>query len=144
MAGFERSVHIERSPEDVWAFFVDPRNARAWNPEIVEFEPLGDGPVRQGSRFRETRRMGKSQHTATLEITAFEEGRLYAGTVEEKGVRGTYTFELSADGDGTRVDLVAEVTARGMAKLMVPMVVGMMKKQDGDQLERLKAAVEAS
>jgi ligand-binding SRPBCC domain-containing protein len=142
MAGFERSVRIERPVAEVWAYFVDIANTQAWMPDIVRLEPANDGPLGVGTRYRETRRIKGKEQTATLEITAFEKERLYAGTVEEMGVRGTYTYRFSEDGGATRIDLVAEVQARGLAKLMLPMVVGMMKKQDGDQLARLKAAVE--
>jgi carbon monoxide dehydrogenase subunit G len=143
MAGFELSERIDRSPGEVWGFFIDQGNLKRWMPDIVRLEKVTDGPVRLGTRYRETRRMGGKEHTVTLEITAFDEGRRYAGTVDEKGVRGTYTYTFEPDGDATRVRMVADVKGRGLMKLMVPMFVGMMKKQDGGQLERLKRALEA-
>lgn len=142
MAGFERNETIARRVEDVWGFFVDPKNAQAWMPDIVRLEKETEGPVRLGTRYRETRKMGGREHTATLEITAFEERKLYAGTVEEKGIRGTYTYTFRPEGGATRVHMVADVRARGLMKLMLPLVVGVMKKQDGGQLERLKRALE--
>jgi uncharacterized protein YndB with AHSA1/START domain len=142
MAGFELNERIERPVDEVWRFFVDPLNTREWMPDIVGFQKVTDGPVGLGTRYRETRRMGKGEHTVTLEITAFEERKLYAGTVEEKGVRGTYTYTFAPEGQATRVRMVADVKARGVMKLMLPLFVGMMRKQDGPQLERLKRAVE--
>lgn len=144
MAGFDRSVVIERPLAEVWDFFVDDTNAKRWMPDVENLVKITDGPVGLGTRYHETRVMKGKPHTATMEITAFDERKLYAGTVEEMGVRGTYTYAFSETGGGTRIDLVAEATAKGMAKLMLPLVIGMMTQQDGEQLERLKAAVESA
>lgn len=144
MAGFERSEHIARPHPQVWNFFVDHANAPKWNPDIVSLEQITDGPVGVGTKFRETRRIGKKKHTVTLEITDFEEGRKYAGTVDAAGIRGTYTYRFEPRGDETEVNLVAEIEGRGLAKLMVPLVKRSMIKQDGAQLERLRNAVEHS
>ena len=144
MSGFERQEHIARSHPEVWNFFVDYENASKWMPDIVRLEKITDGPVGKGTKFRETRRMGKKEHTVTLEITEFDEGRRYAGTVEEMGIRGTYTYEFEPRGSETEVSLTAEISGRGMAKLMVPLAKRAMVKIDGDQLARLKRAVEHS
>jgi uncharacterized protein YndB with AHSA1/START domain len=136
MAGFELTERIEKPVDDVWRFFVDHGNARAWMPDIVRLEKVAEGPVRLGTRYRETRKMGGKEHTVTLEVTAVEERKLYAG------VRGTYTYTFAPEGGATRVRMVADVKAKGLMKLMLPMFVGMMKKQDGAQLERLKRALD--
>lgn len=136
------SERIEKPLGDVWRFFIDHGNTKAWMPDIVRIEKLTEGPARLGTRYQETRKMGGKEHTVALEITAFEEGRIYAGTVEEKGVRGTYTYTFQPEGGATRVRVVADVQAKGLMKLMLPIVVGVMKKQDGGQLQRLKQAIE--
>ena len=58
-----------------------------------------------------------------------------------------YTFFLKSQielcrSDGTRVELVCEVKAGGLKKLMLPLVVSILKKEDGDHLQRLKKALE--
>ena len=144
MAGFERTEHIARPHPKVWDFFVNHDNAMKWNPSIVGLKQITDGPVGVGTKFLETRRVGKKEHTVTLEITDFEEGRKYAGTVDEMGIRGTYTYRFEPRGDETEVHLVAEISGKGFAKLMLPLVKRAMLKQDGAQLERLRDAVEHS
>ena len=144
MAGFERSEHIARPHPQVWDFFVNHDNATKWNPDIVGLRQITDGPVGVGTKFLETRRVGKKEHTVTLEITDFEEGRKYAGTVEAAGIRGTYTYRFEPRGDETEVKLVAEIHGKGIAKLMLPLVKRAMLKSDGAQLERLRDAVEHS
>jgi len=44
--------------------------------------------------------------------------------------------------DGTRIDLTCTVSARGLKKAIVPVVVNILKKEDGDHLQQLKSAME--
>ena len=144
MAGFERTVTIARPLAEVWDFFADHSNVQAWMPDIVRLEQLGDGPVGRGTKFNETRKVGKREHTATLEITEFEPRSRYAGTVDQMGVRGTYLYEFEDRDGGTRVHLTATVETRGLMKLMTRFVVKSMEKLDGDHLDRLKTALESA
>jgi hypothetical protein len=40
------------------------------------------------------------------------------------------------------VDLICEVKAGGLKKLMLPMVASILKKEDGDHLKKVKKALE--
>jgi hypothetical protein len=40
------------------------------------------------------------------------------------------------------VDLVCEVKASGLKKLVLPMVASILKKEDGDHLQKVKDALE--
>jgi hypothetical protein len=107
--------------------------------------------------------MSTSSRTAEIEVSDFRAKRLYAETLEQKGIRATYTFRFAPDaGDavgrgagtvgagtagagqpaGTRVDFEAEVTGSGLARFAVSTVVAAMERADGEALQRLKAFVE--
>ncbi len=144
MAGFTAGVQISRTPDEVWRWITGERDVKAWNPAILEFEKLTPGPVGLGTKFKETRLCGKRKQTAVVEVTESEEGILHAGTVKMAGITGTYRYWLEPADGGTHVRLEAEVKGNFFMKLFVPMIVKGMKKQDGDQLERLKKAIEAS
>ena len=60
-----------------------------------------------------------------------------------EGIETIYHYNFQPEKDGTRIDLVCEVKASGVKKLMLPMVVSILKKEDGDHLQRLKQAMEA-
>lgn len=151
MAGFTRTVVINRPPEEVFAFATDLANVSRWMPAIVKTEILTEGPLRAGSRFRETRRMGKREASATIEVTIHEgpsdrPGGPYrhAGRSCAGGIDGTYTYTFTRHGSGTKVDLDATVRATHIfARLILPIVANVMVKQDGGQLERLRAAMES-
>ncbi len=143
MPAFERSAVINRPLEEVFAFVTNLEHAPRWLPDVTRIELLTPGPLRVGSRFKETRLMKGKEHSAVIEVSVHEPPHRHAASATMMGVTATYHYHFSPDGSGTRVHLVAEVAGRGLGKLLVPMVTGAMKKQDGDQLDRLKAAIEA-
>lgn len=143
MAGFESTEWIARAPEEVFGFLTDTANAPRVVPSVVRVEKLTDGPVGAGTRYRETRLMKGKEAQAELEVTAHEPPAHYAVRNVTSGVETEYDYRLSRERDGTRVDLAAVVRAGGLKKAIAPVVVSILKKEDGDHLQRLKAALEA-
>ena len=143
MAGFNLSEWISRSPKEVFDFITASDNAPKVVQSVKSMVKLTEGPVRVGTRYRETRLMnGKEQH-AELEVVAYEPNQKYAMKNVTEGIETVYRYAFHPEADGTRVDLVCEVKAGGIKKLMLPMVVSILKKEDGDHLQRLKKALEA-
>jgi carbon monoxide dehydrogenase subunit G len=143
MAGFELTERIDKGQREVWDFMIDLENMPNWMPTVKRLEKLTEGPMRLGTRFRETRIINNKEHSAEIEITEFEEPDKYAATADEKGIRCTYHYTFAPEDQGTRVNLVAEVQARGLAKLFTPLFVKMMKKMDGGHLADAKRAMES-
>lgn len=142
MAGFEVSEWIARSPEVVFHFIADPANAARVMPSVRRMEQLTDGPVAAGTRYRETRVVNGKEAQAELEVVQYDPPRQYSMRNVTKGVETVYRYTFGAEREGTRVDLKCEVSASGLKKAVVPMVVSILKKEDGDHLARLKSAVE--
>ncbi|MEC9372453.1 MAG: SRPBCC family protein [Planctomycetota bacterium] len=150
MPRFQQSVVIDRPPAEVFAFATDLDAAGAWMPDIVKIEPLTDGPIGEGYRWKETRRCGKREGTAELEIRehrgpgAGGPPYVHAAGNRMMGVDSEYRFTFAeANGGGTKVDL--DATIKGVSllgKVMAGPFKKMIEKQDHDLLERLKAAVE--
>jgi uncharacterized protein YndB with AHSA1/START domain len=142
MAGFNLSEWIARPPKEVFDFITSSDNAPKVVPSVKSMVKLTDGPVRAGTRYRETRLMhGKEQH-AELEVAAYEPNQKYAMKNVTEGIETVYRYTFQPEADGTRVDLVCEVMASGLKKLMLPMVASILKKEDGDHLQKLKRTLE--
>ena len=142
MAGFKMSEWISRPPRDVFDFITRPDNASKVVQSVKSMVQLTEGPVRVGSRYRETRLMrGKEEH-AELEVVAYEPNQNYAVKNLTEGIETVYQYAFHPEANGTRVDLVCEVKAGGVKKLMVPLVVSILKKEDGDHLQKLKKVLE--
>lgn len=103
---------------------------------------LTEGPPCVGTRYRETRLMNGKEQQAELEIVEFEPTQKYAMQNVTSGIETVYRYNFQPERDGTRIDLVCEVKAKGIKKLMLPLVVSILKKEDGDHLQRVKKVLE--
>lgn len=143
MATFEMTEWIARPPKEVFQFVTDAANAPKVVSSVVRVEPLSDGPLGVGTRYRETRLIQGKEQQAELEVVAFDSGSRYSVRNETQGIETIYDYVFSPENEGTRIDLTCHVTARGLKKAMVPLVVNILKKEDGDHLERLKGVMES-
>jgi hypothetical protein len=84
---------------------------------------------------------GKEQH-AELEVVAYEPDQKYAMKNVTEGIETVYRYTFHPEADGTRVNLVCEVKAGGLRKLVLPMVASILRKEDGDHLQKVKKALE--
>jgi carbon monoxide dehydrogenase subunit G len=143
MAGFKMNEWISRPPQEVFDFITTPDNAPKVVQSVKSMVKLTEGPVRVGTRYRETRLMrGKEEH-AELDVVAYEPTQKYAVKNLTEGIETVFQYTFHPEANGTRVDLVCEVKAGGVKKLMLPLVASILKKEDGDHLQRLKQALEA-
>ena len=142
MAGFNLSEWISRSPKDVFDFLTSPDNAPKVVQSVQSMVKLTEGPVRLGTLYRETRLMNGKEAHAELEVAEYEPVQKYAMRNVTEGIETVYRYRFHPEADGTRVDLVCEVKAGGLKKVMLPLVVSVLKKEDGDHLQRLKKALE--
>lgn len=142
MAGFNMSEWVARPPKEVFDFITASENAPKIVNSVTSMVKLTDGPIGVGTRYRETRLMHGREQQAELEIVAFEPARKYAMQNVTDGIETTYRYNFQPERDGTRIDLVCEVKASGIKKLMLPLVAAILKKEDGDHLQRVKKVLE--
>jgi carbon monoxide dehydrogenase subunit G len=143
MASFELTEWIARPPEELFQFLTDPQNVSRVSPNIQSLEQLTQGPVGKGTRYRETRLVNGKPARADLEVTEYEPPRTYAMRNETEGIATVYRYTFLPENNGTRVRLNAEVNGSGLKKMMAPLVAGILKKEDGDHLQRLKTLLES-
>jgi uncharacterized membrane protein len=144
MAGFSRSVVIDRPIEEVFDFATDLANAPLFLPNVTKTEMLTEGGIKPGARFREWRKMNGKERSAVIEVIEHERPRVHAASAAMMGMRATYRFRFTSEGAGTRVDLEANVQGNFLWWLFLGMMSRMMAKEDGEYLNRLKNAMEQS
>jgi len=143
MHGFEFNEHIARSPQDVFEVLSNPTKATEFLDNITGSRKLTDGPIAVGTKFRETRIVNGKEASADLLVSAYEPDTHVGISTEAEGIKVEYHYHLSPEGGGTRLKWTCELEASGLRKMMLPMVAGIMKKEDGDHLQRLKTYLEA-
>ena len=151
MIGFEANEIINDSPEKVYAFIEDTDLAPLWLIKVTKTENLTEGPIRAGTQFRETRMVGKRETTGIIDIirhdgppTLSEPPYFHSGGSTVMGAQVIYHYTFEAAGENqTRVTLQCEVKPLNfLGRITSPMLIGVMKREDGDQLTFLKRAIE--
>lgn len=142
MAGFTLEEWIARMPQPLFDLLSDASRASELAPAVKQMEKLTGGPVGVGTRYRETRVMKGKVHETELEVVRYEQPAVYAMRNVTNGIETVYEYRLVPEGEGTRIFLSATVQGSGLKKLMVPLVAGILKREDGDHLARLKQVAE--
>jgi len=142
MAGFNKSEWVARPPKEVFDFITNSDNASKIVSSVKSMAKLTEGSVGIGTRYRETRLMGGKEQHAELEIVEFAPHQRYAMQNVTEGIEVVYRYNFQPERGGTRIDLVCELKASGIKKLMLPVVASILKKEDGDHLQRVKKVME--
>ncbi len=144
---FEIAHRIKARPEQVFAQITDLHKAADRIEGIVQLDVLTEGPIRVGTRFRETRVMFGKEHSEEMEITAMEAPRYYTVEADSCGAHMTTRFDVEADGDGSMVRLRIESRPTTLfAKLLAPvtnvLLRGMIKKCLLQDLQSIQQFIE--
>ena len=144
MANFEFSEWIDAPPDKVFDVLIDLPNSSSYLENVKQSVKLTEGPVGVGTIFEETRVVNGQEATAQLEVREYDPPRRLTMGNETEGIDTSYIYTLEAEKGGTRILWEAELSASGLKKMMVPMVASILKKEDREHLQMLKAAVEGS
>ena len=140
---FENSVTIERPVADVFAYMSRIENLPTWQGAIVAAQPTAPGPPRVGATFAATAQVMGRLVEGTGEIVAWDPPRSYTLKSTSGPLLLTVTMTLTADGPGTRVTGVSEGEARGVLRFVGGGLEPILQRQAQQDLERLKAVLEA-
>ncbi|MEI5906682.1 SRPBCC family protein [Bacillus spongiae] len=132
---FFENVMIHDVPDNVWASFIElEQNASKWMPGISSLRKTTDGPIQKGTEFTSYSR-GKQQVT---KVTDFQDHYRLTLTTIQGNFRADYTYTFKAENRATSVTLQATCSAKGVMKLLSPIIRYAIKKTDGRQLERFQ------
>jgi carbon monoxide dehydrogenase subunit G len=144
MTRFTRQIDVPTPLDDAFAYVADFTTTAEWDPGIVEARRLDDRPLGIGSRFEVVSRFGERQLPITYTITAFDPpsrivlegiGARFRGTDDIRFARG-------ADG-GTRIQYIADLELRGIARAAEPLMRGRFEKVVDDGSSGLAATLRA-
>jgi uncharacterized membrane protein len=140
------TIEIARPPQEVFTYATDPDRLTEWQEKLVEAKVETEGPIRVGSRMKQTRRVGGGTRTFTVEVTAHEPPSRFAfrGVDGPVRPRGTITLAPLDDGRRTRYTVELNFEGHGLGILLAPLVRRDASKQLPDSLRRLKQKLEAA
>jgi carbon monoxide dehydrogenase subunit G len=113
------SMMLEQAPEKVFGFLADFENEPAWNPECVTVRKTSPGPIAAGATY-----VGRMRKIGTVHMTleAHEPHQRFVTIERSRMANGRFEFRLMPHTDGTRVELVAQLTPRGPFRLLQPVM----------------------
>lgn len=141
MLSYKSEVSIERPPEIVFRYLIDPGLQTLWSG--VPMRQLTTGDVGPGSRMEVTFATGPLKARIGLELSRVEPGRLLAFESFSGPIRwdGAY-FLASADGGATLVSQEGRLAFSGAWRLIEPVVGAEISRGEVKELEKLKTVVE--
>ena len=143
MAPMSHSVEIARSPEDVFAYVVDPTRFKEWQDDVVSVQPEWEGPMTVGSRFKLTRKMGGREQTMTSEMTEYSPPHSYAFRIVDGSIRAMGRGVVQpVEGGTSRFDFELDFEGRGAGKLMLPLLRKAAQKDLLESHDKLKQRLE--
>ncbi len=146
MGSMNLSISISATPETVFAVVSDVENSPDRIDWFEKVDMLTDGPVRVGTKWRETRRMNNKQCVEEWEMTAFESPIYFSAYCDSQGYDVQWTMRVDPEGDGSRLTLDMTTRPRTfIGKLLTPVewvMARMMKTMVRKDLESTKAYIE--
>jgi carbon monoxide dehydrogenase subunit G len=145
---FEVKRIFQVSKEEAYASLLDLESAKQWMQGLVGIERMDEGPLREGSEWKETRKMfGKeaSEHFEVVELK--EHDKIVMRCDGTKGTTGkgefVFTYLLTSSGDQTEVTLLGEIRGlTGLSRWFGKLMVGTFKKVCAKDLDSLRDYLE--
>ena len=142
MAHAEGKITVNLPVKAIFDFILDGMNNMLWRPAVMDIKPLSEKPYGVGSMFKQGLKGPGGRIDGDYKITECKPNETIKFEVTTGPARpaGTYTFET--DGKSTVVTFVLDFQAKGLAKLMDPMI-NMSMKSEVATLSNLKTYLEA-
>jgi uncharacterized membrane protein len=134
------TVEVERAAQEVFDYMIDLARLPEWQSSMVESH--AEGPLAEGVRIAERRRVLGREVENELEVTAFEPPRRFALKALKGPVRFTVDHRLVENGSSTLVHVVANADPGTFMKLAEPLLARRAEQELRSDFDRLKEIVE--
>ncbi|RSS79363.1 SRPBCC family protein [Streptomyces sp. WAC06614] len=143
MSTIKESVEIDRRPEEVFAYLMDPGHLPEWQESAVSARRVGDAPLGVGSHLQVLRRIGRREFPMTLEVTELDPPRSWGYQGIDGPVRGQVhgTVEPLDGGRRSRVTIDLDFESHGMGRVLVPLVVRPHARKEMPRDERILKSI---
>jgi uncharacterized membrane protein len=137
------SVHINRSPEEVFEYLSNFENNPKWQAGMISAKFTSPGPLQVGSTYSQEARFLGRPVLSEFEVIEYEPGR----KVKITSTSGTFPitvtrFVESGKDGGSRVSALVEGDPSGIYRLAEPILRGMVQRSVQGDYDRLKKVLE--
>ena len=137
------AITINKPVDEVFTFVSDMLNGPAWLG-TTKSEKVTDGPIGVGTRYdQQMEIMGKNE-TLKFEYLEYEPPTYFSYKYTSSFFTSEDEYELEAVDSGTRLVYKAQMEFSGMARFGSGFIEKGVKKQQTDNLKKLKAVLESA
>jgi uncharacterized protein YndB with AHSA1/START domain len=141
MPAAQRTISINRPPEQVFSFFTDPANDLKWRSHVKEAS--APGPIAVGSSVHQVvAGPGGRSIPADFEVTSYDPPSRYAFKVTAGPARPVGEFRFAPDGLGTQVSFSLNAELSGVKKIFMSRPVQKAMDSEMAALDKAKALIE--
>lgn len=133
---------INRPIDEVFAYISNPQKHAEWVGAVLEDSSQSEGTVHEGTTFHEVGKLLGRKVGSDWAVTKFEPPQLYEQETKLGSANVRIRFNLTAEGDSTRVDLVTEGESAGLFKVADSVVARVLRNQQQADLDNLKIILE--
>ncbi|MFA9557982.1 SRPBCC family protein [Evansella sp. AB-rgal1] len=139
MGDLQERITIEQPLDAVFSFLANPENRTEMYVNVVEVVKKED------TVYEEIRQFSNRKVSSTLKLLEVVENKKVVLKSESNGLNVQYVYKVSSIDDGsTRVTFEGTVqTDTIRTKLLRPLLVKMLKREEGDHLTSVKKVMES-
>jgi carbon monoxide dehydrogenase subunit G len=141
---FTTSVHVDRPAAEVFDYVSDPTTFPRWNSAVQEVRQTSDGADGIGATYLMERELPGGRAENELEVVEVNRPTLFVIRTTSGPTPFHYRYVLEDDGDGTLLQLAAEVELGGLAGALGPLASRAVKRGVDSNFADLKRILEAS
>ena len=144
MIKIEHSLVIDRAIETVFPYVSNLENMPTWGTSVAVVKE-GDGPIAVGTRFREEAEFGGRRMELGDEVIEYEPNQTFTVRTTSSSMESTTRtrFAPVPGVSATRLDYEIKAKARGVLRLLAPLLAPRIKKQFVADVTNLKQVLES-
>jgi uncharacterized membrane protein len=139
----ETSVKINRPVEVVFSFVSNVENDCKWSLGTLENKFTSDGPIGEGSSFKEITMFLGRRIESIGEYIEFIPNKKIVCKVKSGPIPAEGIFNFEDSNDGTKITMTMEIEIGKFFKLAKPLIVRMFKRQLEAEYQNLKDLLES-
>jgi len=140
---YKKEIQIAAAPEQVFAYVADLPRHSEWASHTLSLEPQSEGAVAVGSRFKSVGHQFGKDNQDEVTVHEYAPSKRFVFDSEDSSGVFRHTFELTPEGEGTRVVKSCEVLSAPMkTKLLTPILAVLVPTALSKDLQRIKSRLE--
>jgi hypothetical protein len=143
MIRFSNTVDIAKPVPEVFAYLADLEHTPEWNWGITSATKVSPGPLRVGTRYRQTRSVPRLA-VETLEVTRLESDTEIEIVGDLASFPARLNYELSPVATGTRVTNTVELDPPGPLGFLGGLLGGRIQASVAQNLGVLRTLLEGT